>query len=63
MGEDREMSKQAWFRIYEHELNEHPELSDEENADRADEKLTDQWADRADMLRDEAKYEEGESRD
>ena len=55
------MSKEAWFQNYETLYNEREagerEGTDEELADLATEQERDQEADRADLIRDEAKHE------
>jgi len=51
------MSKEAWFRHLEDIDAEHPELTEEEAGDMAQERLADEWAAQADQLKDELKYE------
>ena len=50
------MSKEDWFRHFEHEAAEHPELSDEELSERAYQRQIDEYADRADQALDEEKH-------
>ena len=51
------MSKEQWFQNFERIQAEHPELSDEEASEMASEKQREDFADRADQLKDEAKYD------
>lgn len=51
------MSKEDWFRHFEREAAEHPEMTDEELSDRASERQADEFAARADQAKDEAKYD------
>ena len=49
------MNKEAWFKHFEQLEAEHPDLSDETLSDMAHEAMVDEMADKADMLKDEAK--------
>lgn len=49
------MSKEEWFREFEHLEAEHPEKSDEELADLVHEKMVDRFTTKADMLLDAEK--------
>jgi hypothetical protein len=48
------MGSDAWFERFERIQAEHPEMSDEEASEAAEQKLRDDYADRADQLNDEA---------
>ena len=48
------MGSDAWFANFERIQAEHPEMSDEEASEAAEQKLRDDYADRADQLNDEA---------
>ena len=50
---ERVMGSDAWFERFERIQAEHPEMSDDEASEAADEKLRDDYADRADQLNDE----------
>jgi len=52
------MSKDAWFAQFERLEAEHPEKSDFELGNMAQDALADQMAAQADYLKDEAKYEQ-----
>lgn len=47
------MGSDAWFANFERIQAEHPEMSDEEASEAAEQKLRDDYADRADQLNDE----------
>ncbi len=47
------MGSDAWFERFERIQAEHPEMSDDEASEAADEKLRDDYADRADQIKDE----------
>lgn len=50
---ERVMGSDAWFANFERIQAEHPEMSDEEASEAAEQKLRDDYADRADQLNDE----------
>ena len=52
------MSNQEWFRHFEEIDAEFPELSEDEKVTMAEERQIDEMASRADMIRDERKYED-----
>ncbi len=47
------MGSDAWFANFERIQAEHPEMSDEEASEAAEQKLRDDYADRADAINDE----------
>jgi hypothetical protein len=47
------MGSDAWFERFERIQAEHPEMSDEEASEAAEQKLRDDYADRADQINDE----------
>lgn len=51
------MSKEAWFQNFERLEAEYPELSDEDLSELASQRQREEFADRADLLKDEAKHE------